>query len=352
MFKMFFKDSIREKSYIFWCFFWPLILYFIFTSTLGNIDSVDSSAFSDINVAFVGEHSATKMAFQSTGIKTTNMSLEDANKALEESRVDAYLTSSDELIIKNTNEKTSIIKTVLSTVKTYETVYKQTKQIPVIKDNVEVNPIFKKENLSPIFIYYFTIVALTILNSTSIGVDLYSKLNLDKDPVAMRFIISPVRKTVLFFKGFISYFVIHTIISIIVILAATFVIKIPFEDNLVEIIGVIIVGTIFSISFGFLLSAITNAKTSVMSVITITLNLLLCSFAGMINVKIPYYIESKFTLLARLNPATLVNKALNSVYFYNNLTVYFKNLGILCVLTIFCFILNAIIVRRRSYASV
>ncbi len=351
MFKMLVKDSFRDKGYMFWALLWPIILYFIYSVTIGNIMAVDSVDFSDIKIAIV-EDEFKEEVFKNVGFTTFEASAQDSEVKLENKEIDAYITKDNVLYVNGFNENVTIIKEVLRKYDNSLYIAETTKSAPVFQDHTISKNIVNREGATPEVIFYFGLVSLFILTSTSVGIDLYCKLSPNKDSRGVRLNIVSKSKIKMFFEGFLSTSIIHILVSVFIAVFVTYVIKIPFEDVLPELLLLIVVGTFFGISFGIILSAVIRLKKDALLGIAVTINLLLCFFSGMMNIDILYYMNTNFKTLSYFNPANLISKALQGVYYYRNLDMYFENLGVLTVMTVVCFVLSVIIVRRRRYESV
>ncbi len=350
MFKMLLKDSFRDKGYIFWALLWPILLYFIFSVTVGNAANVDKIDFSDIKVVIVDDSLKTNI-FNQIGFTATDGSLEDAKAKLNAKEIDGYITKDSTLFINSKNDNTTILKEVLREYSHTQSVVKETNSLPIFKQNIVSKSIVNRPGASPEVLFYFGLVSLFILTSTTVGVNLYCLISADKEERSKRLNIVPKSKLRMFFEGYLTDALIHIIISIIITVFVTYALKIPFEEILFEIMGLIVVGTFFSISFGIIISSILNYKIEALTGITVLINLVLCFFGGMMNIQMLHFIETKAKILTYINPAYLISKALQGVYYYQNLDMYLKNLGILSVMAIVCFALSVFIVRRRRYES-
>ncbi len=350
MFKMLIKEALRDRGYMFWAVLWPVVLFLIYSVTIGNIDNVDKVDFSDIRVAIVEDEFKTKI-FNQVGFTTENVTLDNAEKKLDNKELDAYISKDNVLFINYNNEKTNLVKEVLRTYISTAYVSMETKSYPISEQNVVNKSLVKNSNASPVVLFYFGLVGLFIITSTTVGVDLYCKINANKDDEGIRFNIIPKSKLKVFLEGYLGVTLMHIVLSILITLFVTYVIKIPFNGLLPEIIGLVIVGTFFSVSFGIVISSILNFRKETLTGITVTFNLILCFFSGMMNIDILYYVNTNFKGISNFNPAYLISQALQGSYYYGNLNIYLQNLGRLAVMAVVCFALSIIIMRRRQYES-
>ncbi len=350
MFKMLLKDALRDKGYMFWAFLWPILLYFIYSVTIGNITNVDKVDFSDIKVVIVEDNMKTAI-FNQIGFSASNGSLEEAKSKLDAKEIDGYITKDSTLYVNGKNEKNTIIKEVLREYKNREVLAKDIKGFPIFKQNIVSKSIVERPGASPEVLFYFALVSLFILTSSTVGVDLYCKISADKKEQGKRLNIVPKSKLKMFFEGYLTDALIHIAISIVITIFVTYVLDIPFHGMLLEIMGLIIVGTFFSLSFGIIVSSLLNFKADALTGIMVLINLILCFFGGMMNIQILHLVETKLPFLTYINPANLISKALQGVYYYQNLDMYLENLGILSIMAAVCFALSILIVRRRRYES-
>jgi len=86
--------------------------------------------------------------------------------------------------------------------------------------------------------------------------------------------------------------------------------------------------------------------------IILTVILFGCFLAGMMNVDMKYIMQSNFPIVSYINPSNLITDGLYTLYYYDTLTRYFVNLGILGAYGVLFSILTYLILRRQKYASI
>ena len=73
--------------------------------------------------------------------------------------------------------------------------------------------------------------------------------------------------------------------------------------------------------------------------------------SGMMYDKMKYIVDTKVPLLGYINPVNLIADSFYSLYFYDTLTKYFINIGILCVLSLIFSGITYLVLRGQKYAS-
>lgn len=114
------------------------------------------------------------------------------------------------------------------------------------------------------------------------------------------------------------------------------------------------VAALLSTAVGTLLGSLPKiglgVKTGLLTGITCTLSL----FAGLYGepcMELADRIARDYPALASLNPAKMITDTFYSLYYYDTLTPFFENVGILLVMTVVLFAVSALFVRRQRYAS-
>ncbi|MFA6941817.1 MAG: ABC transporter permease, partial [Clostridiaceae bacterium] len=84
----------------------------------------------------------------------------------------------------------------------------------------------------------------------------------------------------------------------------------------------------------------------------IGISMLMSFLSGMMYDKMKYIVNTKVPILGYINPANLITDCFYSLYYYNNHTQFFKDIILLCGLTVVFSITTYLVLRRQKYASI
>ena len=74
--------------------------------------------------------------------------------------------------------------------------------------------------------------------------------------------------------------------------------------------------------------------------------------AGMMIKNMRELVDKNIPILGQINPVSMITKALYSLYYYDDLNIYFQNLFSLIIFTFVMITISYIILRRKKYDSI
>ncbi|MDF2822042.1 MAG: transporter permease [Clostridiales bacterium] len=372
-FKYRIKILFNNKALLFWTLLFPIILGTLFQLALSGI--TESEFFKVINIAVVNndeynndlafKNSLASVSDESSEDRMFNVTLtstEEAVTLLEDDKIDAYilLNNGINLTVKNSGMNQTIVKSFLDT-------YSQTNSavINIISSNPDSqNEIMNslsmstthtkaKENTSTNILlhYFYTLIAMACLYAANWGSKEVCDIQANISPTAARLNMVPIHKLKIFLTNICASFCIAFAEILIVIAYLTFVIKIDFGDKIGFVILTAFIGCIVGITFGALISSLSNASKEGKTSLIMSLTMLQCFLAGMMIVQIKYYIKTTVPILSYINPANLLTDAFYYLYNYSTFNAYFTTIGILTGFIFIFVLISYLKLRRQKYAS-
>lgn len=373
------KCFIRDKDNMFWTILFPLILATLFNMALSNISSAES--FNEIELAIVENKeyenysdfiNAIKTVSDSTVESTSNnlfkinyVSKEEGEKLLENSKIEGYIYFDDEinLVVKESGIQESIIKGFLDD-------FQQTSStivniINLKKDIMDNNPIdsistrqsyVKKISLGKgdpniIVQFFYALIGMTCLYGGLWGIKEVNALQANQSPQGARLNITPAHKLKMFLASVLAATTIQLIGLSILLLYLNFVLKISFGNELVYILLTCVISTLTGITYGTCVGSIINKGEGLKIGIFVGATMIMSYMSGMMNYKVKYEIHNKISILAYLNPANLITDSFYSLYYYDNYSKFFLNIGLLGIFTVVFSTITYFVIRRQKYAS-
>ncbi|HBB29951.1 MAG TPA: ABC transporter permease [Clostridiales bacterium] len=361
------KVLLKEKMTVFWIILYPIILatiyYFCFTNLL------DGESFEKINIAIVeNENMPSNLltAIDESEMFNVNLTnLDEAKDMLSTAKIAAYINYNNdiELIVNKEGMNESITKVFLDNYSQITNTIKNVinknpevlqngylESIDVTASHVKDIPVGNSTNL--IVIFYYSMLAMTCLMSATLGSDSVTRIQANQSNIAARVNVAPTHKLRSFMSLIASSMTFHMVSVLLTLFYIDMILGVEFGEAKGYILLICFVGSFMGMSFGSFISAIIKKKEGVKMAIILTVILFGCFLAGMMNVDMKYIMQSNFPIVSYINPSNLITDGLYTLYYYDTLTRYFINLGILGAYGVLFSILTYLILRRQKYASI
>ncbi|MBN2223007.1 MAG: ABC transporter permease, partial [Vallitaleaceae bacterium] len=169
---------------------------------------------------------------------------------------------------------------------------------------------------------------------------------------AARVGLSPVHKLKAFLAGITASLLIHYIEVLVLISYLHFALGIDFGTKTAFVLLTAFVGSIVGISFGAFISALVKGDEGVKTGICIGASMFGSFLAGMMFEGMKYIVDTKFPMIAKLNPVGVLTDSFYALYYYDGYERYSRNLINLVIFSlVFCGVTYTVI-RRQKYASI
>lgn len=218
------------------------------------------------------------------------------------------------------------------------------------KSNIDNVPVGNSTNV--IVIIFYALLAMTCLNAATLGSEAVIITQANQSYVASRINVAPTHKLKSFLTIITANLTFHLIAVSLTLFYMNNVLGVDFGTNMLYVLLICFVGSVMGMMLGAFVSAVVKKSPGVKVAIILTINLFGCFLAGMMNIDMKYIVQTKFPILAYVNPANLITDGLYSLYYYETLDRYFMNLGILSVFALVLCVLTYLVIRRQKYASI
>lgn len=376
LFKYHFKSSIRNKSAIFWCFAFPLILATLFYFAFGNLLK-ESEKLEPVPVAVV-ETKATKNAegFKEVAaqlskkgddqlLKVRNTTLKEAKKLLKDEKIDGFYTLGDNvrLTVKENGVNQTILKEVSDQYIQMSKMVEQTmKEHPegmqklvkaMSQDMVENRQIsLGNEDANMMVQYFYALLAMVCLYGCFLGLQsaLHAQANLSD--IAARKAVSPTGKL----KSTAADFLVGVTVQFLAFLVAIgymwLILKIDLGNQAGRILLAGFFGCVTGVSMGMFIGCAGRMARDTKSGLCVGISMLFCFFSGLMVGNMKDIVEKNLPVFNRINPAALITDCFYSLNIYDDLTVYLRSLISLAVISMLLCLGSFFMMRRKKYASI
>ena len=371
------KILLKNKAMLFWTLIFPFVLGTFFQLALGNIG--ESFKMEVIPVAVVDnkyyqEDEILKGVISSLSEDNENKLFEtvyvDESKAeemLNNEEIDGYIllneNNNPQMIVKQNGVNQTIIKSVLDE---YLQMTSATKQMINYNPEVIYNGVLESmhkeknyvvddstENIDFSINYFFTLIAMTCLYGSLIGLDVIKDCEANLSKKGARMCMAPVNKFKVIIASLFAGYVIQLVALALLFAYLIFVFNINFGNQVLPTVILSMVGCLAGTALGTFVG-VSNKKSEGFKIgILIALTMTCCFFSGMMGViDIKVFFDETFPILAKINPINIITDGLYSLFAYNNLDVYYNCLMRISIFSLILIVLSYVFIRRKKYDSI
>ena len=128
--------------------------------------------------------------------------------------------------------------------------------------------------------------------------------------------------------------------------------KADFGNNITLVILLSAVGNLAGISLGVLIASIFKVSEGAKTGIVIAITMFLSVLSGMMGVTLKYVIDKNIPIINLVNPNNLITDGFYSLYYFDTLDRYFRDVRYLLIFIGICLVISFISLRREKYDSI
>ena len=383
------KTLFKNKVLIFWTFAFPIILGLFFNMAFSNIEKdemlqvfdiavVDNEEFrsQDIYIDALSELSNDDNLDKLFNIKY--VSLNDADKLLDDAKIEGYIYFSDNkpnIVVKESGTYQTIIRFVIDEIEQNKIMVNDLVVKEIEEYMLDGNYSFNKEtvvsnildkinkekvnlknisnsNLSYMTIEYYTLIAMACMYGGMLGLTAINGCLANMSNKGKRIAVSPTKKSIIVLSSLIGAYFVSLVGIALLILFLLFVLKVDFGNNVPLIIILSLVGDLAGISLGVLIASCLRVSEGAKTGITIAITMFLSVLSGMMGVTLKYVIDKNIPIINLINPNNLITDGFYSLYYFDTLDRYFRDIIYLLIFTLICLIFSFFSLRREKYDSI
>jgi ABC-2 type transport system permease protein len=200
-------------------------------------------------------------------------------------------------------------------------------------------------------IYFYTLLAMTCMYAALTGVQEVIRIQGNLSPIAARINLAPEPKFRVFLSALSAAALLQFIIILVVLAFMVLVLGIDFGPQIGFIVLTCAVGCVTGLFFGTLVGAAVKRSEGIKYAVVIGVVMLCCFLSGMMGAGMKYMIQESAPIAGWVNPVNLLTDAFYSLFYYDGLSRYFLNIGLLLAFSAVCCTVTCLILRRQKYAS-
>ena len=200
--------------------------------------------------------------------------------------------------------------------------------------------------------YFYALIAMVCLYGSFQGLTSAFYLQANLSALGARRSMAPRKKLAMITADMLGSLAVHLLTMLVLLCYLLLVLRLDFGNQIGYLLLTVLVGSIVGVSLGALVGAALRIKVEAKTAILITLSLACCFLAGLMVEGISYAIQQNAPAAAWLNPAARISDAFYCLYYYDNHTRYFMDLGVLCAMAAIFGLGAMACLRRRKYESI
>lgn len=381
------KTLFKNKVLIFWTFAFPIILGLFFNMAFSNIEKDEKLQVFDIAVVNNNQFQKEKI-YQETLKELSHgedklfnikyVSQKKAAKLLNNFDIKGYIifkSDKPEVVIKENGTYQTIIKFVITEINQNKIMIENLSKKEVenkitngnfsitqekIVDNI-LNKIknekielqnISNSNLSYMQIEYYTLIAMACMYGGMLGLTAINNSLANMSSKGKRISVSPNKKSVIVLSSAIGSYIVSLVGLVLLLVFLKLILKVDFGDNAFLVILLSMIGNLAGISLGVLIASIFRVSEGAKTGITIAITMFLSVLSGMMGVTLKYVIDKNIPVVNLINPNNLITDGFYSLYYYDTLNRYFRDISYLLIFIIICLTISFVSLRREKYDSI
>ena len=359
------KALIRNKELIFWLLLFPILLATLFNMAFS--DMMDGNLISQIDIAVVdGNNAHVTSVLEEVRLNDdylfniNHANYEDATELLQDGEVSGIIKISynDEitLIVRIAGMEQAILHQFLNNYKQQTAlIYSQLSLNPELmysgwlemignfENHVERLQISDASN-DVLLIMFYTVIAMACLHGAYLAVTGMKNIGATTSKVGARVTLTPYPKLKLILADFMASTLLTLIAQSLLILFLVFVIGVNFTNNIGLILLIILIGSVFATSFGYLVALFTKSD-GLLTAIVMTWSFM----AGMMGPDFKVLFEEMVPFINYFNPVALITDSFFKLIYFNDFTMIIPYLAALVGWSVLCLALASIVLRRQQH---
>lgn len=383
------KTLFKNKVLIFWTFAFPIILGILFNMSFSNIEKDEMLQIFDIAVVDDNEfkvqeiyrETLNELSSDNNENKLFNIKYvtkDEADLLLDNSDIKGYIVfKNDEpqVVIKENGTYQTLIKFVITEIGQNQTIIEDLSKKSIEEEisngnysvdtekiindilnkikNEQINlKNISKSNLHYMQIEYYTLIAMACMYGGMLGLTAINNCLANMSNKGKRISVSPNRKSIIVLSSALGAYVVSLVGLALLIIFLKLGLKADFGNNITLVILLSAVGNLAGISLGVLIASIFKVSEGAKTGIVIAITMFLSVLSGMMGVTLKYVIDKNIPIINLVNPNNLITDGFYSLYYFDTLDRYFRDVRYLLIFIGICLVISFISLRREKYDSI
>lgn len=383
------KTLSKNKVLIFWTFAFPIILGILFNMSFSNIEKDEMLQIFDIAVVDNNEFKAqeiyretlNELSSDNNENKLFNIKYvteDEADLLLDNLDIKGYIVfknNEPQVVIKENGTYQTLIKFVITEIGQNQTIIEDLSKKSIEEEisngnysvdtekiindilnkikNEQINlKNISKSNLHYMQIEYYTLIAMACMYGGMLGLTAINNCLANMSNKGKRISVSPNRKSIIVLSSALGAYMVSLVGLALLIIFLKLGLKADFGNNITLVILLSAVGNLAGISLGVLIASIFKVSEGAKTGIVIAITMFLSVLSGMMGVTLKYVIDKNIPIINLVNPNNLITDGFYSLYYFDTLDRYFRDVRYLLIFIGICLVISFISLRREKYDSI
>lgn len=340
-----FKNCFRDKGFVFWSIFYPIILcgffYMAFSSVLGERTL-------EFDVGMAPANTIRPYIEQTKAFNIIDVEEDEAEQALKDKKIIAYIHEDMNMTVSQSGTGQTVIQNVLRMMKQTTYLFKNGGNPAQVNFGAKYIEEHKQQHSAYTLIFY-SLLAMVSFYGIFGGIMVMENFQANTSEIAKRMVVSPIHKGRFILINMTVIFILNVLSNTLLILFINYVLGIELFTDFAYSYILVLCGNLWGISFGVLIGCIGRLSSGMRTAIGVVIPLLLSSFAGMMSPDIKLMVMDKLPLLNLLNPATIITDGLYRVNLLDNHAAFWQGAAIILGMSFLFYLVSLNSLRRKSY---
>lgn len=365
------KQTMQEKSYMFWALVFPIILATFFYISFGKDAFVD--VFKEIPVAVVESSDKDEKESESflqfieemdgDMLKIEKMAEDEAIEKMDAGEIEGIFYDTKKLSVSSNSITSSILESILDSYVKNEAMLTR-----IAKDHPEKLPdaVAAMEDYSSTteevsaggrtmdtgLSFFFALMSMSCLYGCFPGLQCMMETRGNLSALGARQCISPTHRMKRILANSMVCYGIHFIDTVIALCFIKYVLGINFGGNMGGMLLICLLGSVIGVSLGIVVGCAGKIGEGGKIGIVLGISMISCALAGLMSPDIKQMAEGAIPWLGRVNPATIIADAFYCLNVYNDSARYAQCLTMLGGMSVVLVVVAFLLVRRERYESI
>ncbi len=382
-FKYALRSLLKNRSMMFWTLAFPFVLALLFNFAFARLHDYD--VFEAFDVAVVDDDEfrdaevfseAFKSLSEADGNRlfvTQYVNRERADELLEAEEIEGYVYLVDgepHVKVKKNGTNQTVLTTAVSQISQRIEIATDIIETKISKDPMsavnieqiskeaievvsEVEPNIKDDSrvMNMVVIEFYTLIAMACMQGAMLSSEMIDRALPNISSRGKRIAVAPTRKSVIILSNLLAGYIVLLTGVLGLIAFMRFVLGVEFGSNLGLICAHAAAGSLAAIMMGMFLSVVLKTNSGAKNIIVVIVTMVGCLFAGMFGGQKGWF-DSVMPFVNKISPVGLITDGYYALYYYEDMTRYFMNLGGLLAIAAVFMILSVQGLRRQRYDSI
>jgi ABC-2 type transport system permease protein len=202
-----------------------------------------------------------------------------------------------------------------------------------------------------VVIEFYTLIAMSCMQGAMLSSEMTDRALPKNSHRGKRIAVAPTHKSVVVVSNLLASYSILLVGVLALIAFMRFVLGVEFGANLGLICAHAAAGSLAATMLGMFLSIVLKTNSGAKNIIVIIITMVGCLFAGMFGGQKGWF-DSMMPFINKISPVGLITDGYYALYYYEDLSRYWMNLGGLLIISVIFLILSIRGLRRQRYDSI